>query len=265
MERTGKCFRNHLMGLVLLGGMMLGQACSVKEDRHACPCLLELDFICPDVEDAWPVSLVISTDAGFEWTDVIGSGDETEGYQVEVPRAGLHLRAWSGAGDMESASGIVIPEGSGCPRVYMHDSYMKADAEHLNETVTLRKNHCVLTLVAEGEGGMPSGLRIKGNVAGYDAWGRPLPGSFRVFLDGIPEGGCQMVLPRQTDSSLMLEADDGKGGCKAFALGQYIISSGYDWEAPDLEDVTVILDYALTEIRLVVSGWESVYRYDMEI
>jgi hypothetical protein len=73
------------------------------------------------------------------------------------------------------------------------------------------------------------------------------------------------VLPRQIDASLMLEVDDGKGGYKAFALGQYIVSSGYDWTAEDLEDITVTLDYALTEIRLVIGGWESVYEYEMEI
>ena len=72
-------------------------------------------------------------------------------------------------------------------------------------------------------------------------------------------------MPRQTDASLMLEVDDGKGNSKAFALGQYIVSSGYDWTSPDLDDVSVTLDYAMTEIRLVVGGWESVYRYDVEI
>ena len=63
----------------------------------------------------------------------------------------------------------------------------------------------------------------------------------------------------------MLEIDEGAGSVKAFALGQYMAASGYDWDAPDLDDVTVILDYALTELRLVISGWESVYRYDIEI
>ena len=73
------------------------------------------------------------------------------------------------------------------------------------------------------------------------------------------------MLPRQKDASLILEVEDAKGNSKIFALGQYIVASGYDWTLPDLDDVSVTLDYAMTEIRLVIGGWESVYRYDIEI
>ena len=94
----------------------------------------------------------------------------------------------------------------------------------------------------------------------------PLYGSFEFLLeDGGLEEGYKAVLPRQMDASLMLVIDDGGGSPQAFALGQYIVSSGYDWTAPDLEDITVTLDYALTEIRLIISGWDSVYEYEMEI
>ncbi|MBO5808286.1 MAG: hypothetical protein J6R15_02935 [Bacteroidales bacterium] len=251
-----------MMRLVLLGGMLCGQACSVKEDRSVCPCVLSLDFVSSD-NDAEPVGLVIATSDGIIWEDVVEAGRQN-GYQVSVPRADIHVRAWTGAKDMASESGITIPVGEECPEVYMHDSDLAAQGERMHETVTLRKNHCILTLLVEG-GGMSSDLRIRGNVAGYDDLGFPLPGIFSVLLDGIYEGGYKAVLPRQKDASLMLEIDEGAGSVKAFALGQYMAASGYDWDAPDLDDVTVILDYALTELRLVISGWESVYRYDIEI
>ena len=95
---------------------------------------------------------------------------------------------------------------------------------------------------------------------------RVMVGDFEFLLNGVgADHGYVAVLPRQVDASLVLEIDDGKGNSKVFALGQYMIASGYDWNEPDLEDVTVTLDYALTELRLVVNGWESVYRYDVEI
>ena len=254
------------MGLLLLGGLLLETACSVREDRIPCPCQLYLDFVGPDIDDGTFAGLMVTAMKGFVWKDTVDVVKVRNGYTVSVPRTLLHIRSWIGADSCASESGIVIPYGQDCPKVYMHDSDVKTTGEYIRETVTLRKNHCVLTLTTKGEGKLPSHIRLKGNVAGYDAEGQPLNGNFCCLLkeEGL-ENGYKAVLPRQTDASLLLEVDDGKGNSKAFALGQYIVSSGYDWTSPDLDDVSVTLDYAMTEIRLVVGGWESVYRYDVEI
>lgn len=266
MERTGKCYRDHLMALLMSGALVFASACSVKEDRTPCPCILDMDFICPDEADADHVGLVVESSDEILWRDTVDVMRNGQGYQVPVPRTLLHVRAWAGEDVRASDLGILIPLGQDCPRVYMHDSDVRTDGEYFHEDVVLRKNHCVMTLLTEGEGRISSALMLKGNVAGYDAQGHPVQGDFEFLLeDGGLEEGYVAVLPRQTDASLMLEVDDGRGNHKAFALGRYIVSSGYDWSAPDLEDVTVTIDYALTEIRLVVSGWESVYRYDVEI
>ena len=254
------------MGLLLLGGLLLETACSVREDRIPCPCQLCLDFVGPDIDDGTFAGLMVTAMKGFVWKDTVEVVKVRNGYTVSVPRTLLHIRSWIVADSCATESGIVIPYGQDCPKVYMHDSDVKTTGEYIRETVTLRKNHCVLTLTTKGEGKLPSHIRLKGNVAGYDAEGQPLNGNFCCLLkeEGL-ENGYKAVLPRQTDASLMLEVDDGKGNSKAFALGQYIVSSGYDWTSPDLDDVSVTLDYAMTEIRLVVGGWESVYRYDVEI
>ena len=254
------------MGLLLLGGLLLETACSVREDRIPCPCQLYLDFVGPDIDDGTFAGLMVTAMKGFVWKDTVDVVKVRNGYTVSVPRTLLHIRSWIGADSCASESGIVIPYGQDCPKVYMHDSDVKTTGEYIRETVILRKNHCVLTLTTKGEGKLPSHIRLKGNVAGYDAEGQPLNGNFCCLLkeEGL-ENGYKAVLPRQTDASLMLEVDDGKGNSKAFALGQYIVSSGYDWTSPDLDEVSVTLDYAMTEIRLVVGGWESVYRYDVEI
>ena len=266
MERTGKRYGNYLIGLVLLGGLAVGQACSVMEDRTPCPCILNIGFISPENVDCRSVGFRVSSSEVFEWEDTLDLDRNGHRYQVSVPRTRLHVRAWAGDGGTVSDLGLLIPLGQDCPRVYMHDSDIRAEGETYDETVTLRKNHCVMTLVTEGEGQISSDMLIRGNVAGYDEAGRPVNGDFEFLLDDMGmDQGYVAVLPRQVDASLVLEIDDGKGSSKVFALGQYMISSGYDWNEPDLEDVTVTLDYALTELRLVVNGWESVYRYDVEI
>ena len=272
MERSGKCYGNDMMKvwgtwlLALLGTVLSLASCSVKEDRAGCPCVLELDFAGPYVDGAGFADLLVSSEKGVVWKDTVDVDRNRTGYSVPVPRTRLHVRAWAGADGYVSDEGLRIPHGQDCPRVYMHDSDIIAEGETFVENVLLRKNHCVMTVVTEGEGKISAGLQIKGNIAGYDAVGRPLYGDFECPLEEIGlDEGYTVVLPRQTDASLMLMLDDGTGNHKAFALGQYIVSSGYDWTAADLEDVTVTLDYALTEIRMTINGWEGVYRYDMEI
>jgi hypothetical protein len=63
----------------------------------------------------------------------------------------------------------------------------------------------------------------------------------------------------------MLVVDDGSDSTRYFALGQYIVDSGYDWTSPDLGDITVTLDYALTEISIRIEGWDGVHRYEVVI
>ncbi|MBQ2875254.1 MAG: hypothetical protein IJE85_08150, partial [Bacteroidales bacterium] len=83
----------------------------------------------------------------------------------------------------------------------------------------------------------------------------------RMNGDGI----CSIVLPRQIDDSLVMELDNDTGILTRFALGEYIAESGYDWNAPDLEDIVIDLDFAVTHLTLVIQGWEKEYKYDVVI
>ena len=256
----------HIILNVFCCGALFLTSCAIKEDRVPCPCVLELDFFCRDSEEIGNVDLAVTSKEDFQWRDTLDFRSEGEGYLVFVPRTELHLRAWSGAEGYISMDRIVIPLGEDCPRVYMHDSDLSIDEEYVSESVRLRKNYCVMTVVMEGEGEISSDILIKGNVAGYDETGEPLPGEFEYVMGtGNQSRRYVAVLPRQTDTSLMLEINDGKGNRKSFALGKYIASSGYDWTADELDDVTVTLDYALTELKLSISGWDGIYTYEIEI
>ena len=264
MERSEKGVRNHIACLVTLAGVVVSSSCSIKEDRTLCPCQLLFTISCTDKAMAEHAEVQITSDAGFVWTDRVPLSEAE--YSVSVPGTDLHMRAWAGYGEVDVGQGIMIPTGQDCPRVYMHDSDIRPSGESFRTDVVLRKNHCVMTLLVVGDDRINAELRLKGNVAGYDAVGNPYPGEFDYILDddGLAPG-YTAVLPRQTDASMMLVIDDGTGNHREFALGRYIVASGYDWASPDLGDVTVTLDYAQTEIRLVIEGWENIYRYDVEI
>lgn len=238
---------------------LLSLSCTVKEVRDSCPCLLILDFSEDEGQAPSPAALMLTDGGQVIWEDVVDVDSVAEeGYSVSVPRTWIHMRLWSGDEGLVSREGLQIPFGSDCPQVYMYDAEVHADGESCVAKVRLRKNHCVLTVVGKDGGTLPFGMEVTGNVSGYDVSGGPCEGKFQC---SVGEDG-RVVLPRQTDDSLLLHVS-GDGTVRTFALGQYLSSSGYDWTSSDLEDVTVTLDYALTEIALTVEGWEGVYVYDM--
>ena len=269
MGWPGRCHRNNMiMGRKVLTAIfwtvVFLTACSVKEDRDSCPCSLKLEFSCTDPDKIRYVDVAILSQSGYEWRDTVEYGRDD--CIISVPRTDLNIMAWAGAEGFLDGETLTIPAGQDCPRVYMHDSEVRIEGETAQENVSLLKNHCVMTIMTKGDVDISSNLVIRGNVSGYDGHGVPLQGEFECTArNDVPDEGYVVVLPRQTDMSLILEIDDGSGNRKAFALGKYIVSSGYDWNAAELEDLTVTLDYALTEIRLMINGWDNVYEYDIEI
>ena len=110
---------------------------------------------------------------------------------------------------------------------------------------------------------MPYSLTFSGNVDGYGLDGLPSAGDFSCVAYPGDDGGSQALLPRQLDSSLLLEIDDNSSTVKTFAVGEYIAGSGYDWSAENLDDITIVLEYYVTYIKITIQGWDKEYSYDM--
>jgi hypothetical protein len=56
-----------------------------------------------------------------------------------------------------------------------------------------------------------------------------------------------------------------EGTVRSFALGNYMLEAGYDWTAPDLEDLSLQLDLSLTAITFRTTLWEKVIPLQIEI
>lgn len=254
------------MILAAVSCALLLSSCAVKEDRSSCPCLLVLDFSGTDTSVVNMAEVVVMEEPDILSADTVEVSRLGGFYRTSVPRRSLHLKVWSGTDSLSSDGILTIPLGRDCPPVYMHDSDILPQNERYDKVVRMRRNHCRLKIQIEGSHEFSYGLRLEGNVAGYDSHGDPMTGEFSYV---VPYDEFRMeylaVLPRQSDASLMLYIDDGDTSVKAFALGQYIVSGGYDWTADDLEDISVSIDFAQTEVLVTVDGWESVYDYDVEL
>lgn len=242
--------------------------CSVKEDRSGCPCRMVFDFSEVD-EDVHPlVNLDVTSADGILFHDTVDIGELSGEYGIEVPKGWVYANVYDGAdGFFFQDKGVVISEGMECPPVFFHSERVNTDCEFCVCAPVLHKNFCNVTisLAHEGVAFIPFSMRIKGNVCGYDLSGKPVPGMFVFSPELTDEGTCSVRIPRQTDSSLKLEIVEDGSVLREFALGEFIIESGYDWSAPDLEDVEVMIDYSKTDVIFIVDDWVKEFRFEVVI
>ena len=230
--------------------------CSIKENRAACPCALTLELT------GLPVSPVVLGVAGEEYsfTEVVHMDTVI---MLPVPKGEMAVSAVGGA-LAEGDGSIRIPEGEEAPPLYLFHANVSTMADQLVLPVLLHKQYCSLELVFSGPPGYgpPFEVSVEGFYAGWSADGSPLPGPFsrRLLLGSAtsdPDSGGRTVLrlPRQGDDSLLMHIVFSDRIVRTFALGSYIAASGYDWSAPDLEDLTLNVDISLTSVTVSTDLW----------
>ncbi len=237
-----------LLGLCLL-------SCSVKEQRSLCPCALRIEL--KDVPG--PVNL---------W---VLAGDFQENYHarkdtvmvVQVPKGKIRLQAVAGAA-MEARQNLRIPVGYECPPVYLYSSLVDTGRDSTAVSVTLNKHFCTLSLVFDGPPGWgePYWAEVRGRVGGLSWEGTPDPGTFSCRLDA----GLSVRLPRQEpEQELWLDIAMPDRVVRSFALGSYMLQAGYDWRAPDLDDMPLEIRLSVTEILLHSRQWSQIVPINMDI
>jgi len=248
-------------------GLMVAAACSIKEKRCDCPCYLLVDFSEVDRNAVDSVVLDVHASDGFLYHAVVDTSSYGKEIVIEVPRKEISVCAV--ADDRElflPGSGILIPQGEDCPPIYMHHASVDARRDSAVDTVRLHKSYCAVTVtMLSSDVEEALGFRICGNVCGYDKEGSSLGGDFVSAGLTLPDGSHVVNVPRQYDSSLRLSILDADSVVREFALGEYLAKGGYDWEAEDLEDVDVTVDFALATVSVKVENWETRYVYDVEI
>lgn len=249
----------------IAAGLLCMAACSVKEDRMECPCRLVLDLHDVDTSVIKEADVYVEVSRGFVFNEVMDSCYLGNEYVMSVPKGRVYVWAYGGADEYSPGpEGLKIPYGEDCPEVYMHCSSFDALQEKAVEKISMLKNHAVLTVHLQSEYTSAYEMAITGNVDGYDAEGRSREGGFRYEMS-FEDGVGKVVLPRQADASLKLEILDGNDTFRVFSIGEYIVSSGYDWTRDNLDDITMTLDYALSSVGFRINDWEKEYHFDIVI
>ena len=252
--------------LAAMVSMSVFAGCSVKEERGGCPCRLFLDMTAVDMQAMSPLSLFVSADGYLAHEAVLDAGKVPDIYEVYVSRTDLDVIGWSGGEDYITKDGLAIPLGYDCPPIFIHSSQVRAEGESVCDTVRMRKNHCAMNIRFMNAERFAA-MTVRGGVAGFDSRGKPKPGEFKAYckMDTLENSSAKVILPRQIGDSLHLDVEGFDGKVKTFPLHEYIAATGYDWSEPDLKDLDLNLNYTLTSVSLIVSGWDEEFTFNVVI
>ena len=258
-------------GKIILGlcALLCVSSCSVKEDRNACPCFLTLDFSKVDDVLPEPGSGVLkwnvqTPDAGLVDEGCLEASDiPPEGKEVGVPRSEVRSVVWYVDGGVYSPlRGVVIPEGEQSPRIYFHRTDLDARCETLRDTVMLHKQYaCVDITLYDASPDME--YELEGGSCGFEGDGTLREGLFRARVESDDWGECSIRVPRQKDGTLLLNVYEYENLVRVFNVGEAILSAGYDWTAPDLEDISLEVDYASGTVRYLLSMWSDTLQFSI--
>ena len=258
---------NRWLSVVLICGLIIF-SCSIKEDRSGCPGMLILDLngINGSLYDSLRVRVEATDD--FLYNEIINKSEYDKPLLISVPRTDLSVAVYAGDNNAinYTLSGLTIPYGDECYSVFMDNDRIFMDKEVYHKNITLYKNysHLNINLIHQGRA-YPFDIEIRGSISGYDMFGKPNNGKFSYATKIDENGKADVKIPRQIDGSLELIILDKKEQLRKFAIGEYIIESGFDWKKLDLEDITIDINYTLTEIKLIIANWEKSFSLDITI
>ncbi len=254
----------------IIAAAALAVSCSlILEDRGKCPCILSFEVL---DDRALP-------EGSEAFLEVFGSENTNEAEDY-VPLEKLHPDKYSlsVARSARRAGGIIgfegcyrdgtrfiIPEGFQCDRYYVFTSDVDASGEEALVPVTLRKEHCVLTVSfpSADPGAHPFGIVISAFGCGIDlSSGIPVGGRFRARADYMGENTFRCILPRLADPDILdLEIVDlelGDAPMDSFSLSAILSEvKDFSWADDNLKDITLSIDRSRSEISVSVEGWSE--------
>ncbi len=246
--------RHALFLLCIMANLLvLSPGCSVKEDRGQCPAVLNILLPAGDGE-------VFVSMMGPEG-DPVTHRAELSGEPSQVSYPVCHEGFVLVVSTVEwKDSLITVQAGQECPELLIHRSYVHVEGEALDVRADLMKEFCSLEVFVASQYPEPS-LRISGAWCGQDIEGTLVKGQFRAPL----ASGNTIRVPRQEDTSLMLDIMEGDTVLRSFAIGEYMAEAGYDWQAESLEDISVRVDYVHNRVQLTGKAWTQVFPIKIEL
>ena len=249
--------------------MTLAASCSIKEDRHPCPCWLTIDF-----QRCTQKSVTVSAWGEEElFSERIAVQDYSQEniYEKTVPKGYVNTSVITGERQMQrSGAWLRIPLGHDADSIYAHAANVECFGEFASDTVLLHKQFARVFMSVEIPQGhqYPYMFTVCSDVSGMDMRDlSPVDGEFKVDLKLDENNICMFCLPRQKENGggLRILIYDKEQVIETIPLADWINKMGYSWIKKDLEDIYIGVDYAKAEISISIKGWDDGYSFKVEI
>ncbi len=254
---------------LLLPALASALSCSVKEYRDDCPCYLSLDLrrAFDDIVSA-PEELIVSVYCPETfYRETFSPASCPDSIEIRVPRGEVTVSALTvrNSRTVKDRS-LLISYGDQADSIYAFSAVVDTGGEQARENVNLHKQYSTvyLKLLWPEGGDAPAAipkLKVRGGTNGLsiDAL-EPSRGAFCIELpEQDPRQSHRFRIPRQSDKSLALELYDRSSGnlLDSIALGVHIDGTGYDWNAVDLQDIYIEIDWTKTDAVVTVKEWDG--------
>lgn len=245
---------------ILIIIFFLSLSCSVMEVRNPCPC--DVDVFWQERDKVF-VGLYFWNEGRLILSDV-SSADVTGGRRsVRVERGMNRLCALKiPRMDRVTADGVRVSFGSQADSLYCCSMDVDCSTDVASASLLFHKEFATLRFSFAGVDAAlyPFDLVLRSDVCGISFPGMEMvAGRFEYRLHPEKEeGACCRVL-RQGPGSLDLcfvRKSDGSVQ-ETVPLGDELAAMGYDWQAEDLSDVDIMIDYEYLRVRLAALPWEE--------
>lgn len=251
--------------LPLLALLLAAGACSVREDRQPCPCYLTLvlreageQLLAYGMDS---LSLAAAGDTDYRQNEAVRADSCHTGREWQTPKQWIRLGAYAGSENLQpTQDALLIPYGTEADSLFGYGARVDCNGETAVDTVRLHKQFATLTLILTGATEAdPMILETESRWAGWDLLDfTPVIGRFRATATLTDTGTYRIRLPRQGDDGLLLHLAGRNGEpLKSFPIGEEIAAEGYDWQAPDLDDLLITIDFARATVSVSISGWDD--------
>ena len=254
----------HIIAALLVAA--LASSCSVKEDRTPCPSYLTIYY-----DQAVPVMKAndvhtgvvtsVTNAGGFDFRLSVDPEEYREGLEVAVePKSLANVSGIAGVSLSEiSGSRLTYRRGEPADRIWAGADQVDCTGELAEHHITLHKQFAVMHVTFRGSGAYQD-LRMEAR-AECDAFEVatliPVRGDFRCAVAKDGEDSFSTVLPRQDNDALMLYLWSGEDLLSEIPVGKNIASAGYNWAKRDLDDIEVLIDYAVPDVRFSILPWKD--------
>ena len=250
---------DRLLTPACLALLVVGTACTVKEDRNPCPCYLQVSFTDPDAAGE---AELLGWDDDRLFRNRIRIEEARPAWIKPVRKGMLILSACTGMDEsFPEGHHMRIPPGSQADSLYAWFEEVDATGDLAYAKVSFRKQFATIFLDIRKPVEVVHSCRfdVEGNSCGFDLLDfSPVTGAFR--FSAVPHDGEGIVtfrIPRQGDSELSVTIRPEGAPSARFPLGEYIDRLGYNWKTEELQDIYVAVDLVRGLVDVRVADWEE--------